>query len=199
MKRKILVTLAILIFSVAVFAENSTLNIKGGVHYPSDLEKTGFDSALTLNIGVDKYFTVGAETGFGWMKWKDKGESFSGGEVTLAETETSNLYSLPLLAVATVRLADMMDNYGFMPYVTGGAGYSWTWYRSSSFNEDFDGFTWQAMGGVEIKLGADSNLALIAEAGYRSAAITNPDDIELDMSGFIGRIGISFPLETSNF
>jgi len=198
MIKRILIVLSILIFSVAVYAEKSTLHVKAGVQYPDDPDKTGFDSAATLNIGVDKYFTLGVESGFGWVQWKDKGEKVPGGEVTFTETETTNLYSLPLLGVATIRLADMMENYGFMPYITGGAGYSWTWYRSSYLKERFDGFTWQVVGGVEIKLGSDSNLAVLLEGGYRYAPVENSDNLELDMSGFIGRAGISFPLEGSD-
>ncbi len=199
MKRKILATLAILIFSVAVFAENSTLNIKGGVQYPDATEKAGFDSALTLNIGVDKYFTVGAETGFGWIQWKDETSDIAVAKVSGVEVDKTNLYTLPLLGVATIRLADMMEDYGFMPYVTGGVGYSWTWYRHPDFKDRFDGLTWQAMVGAEIKLGADSRLSLIVEGGYRGAPVENSENVEIDMSGPVGRIGISFPLETSNF
>lgn len=55
----------------------------------------------------------------------------------------------------TIRLADMMEQYGFMPYITGGAGYSWTWYRNPAFKDRFEGFTWQALGGVQFKLGED--------------------------------------------
>jgi len=199
MKRKIFLTLTVIAFSTALFAQSTTVHIKGGVQYPSDPDKLGFDSALTLNLGLDKYFTLGAESGFGWLKWKGKSGSMNLGPVTGTLVEKSNLYSLPLLAVATVRLADMMEDYGFMPYATGGAGYSWTWLRNPDFKTKFDGFTWQVVGGIEIKLGTDSDLAFIIEAGYRNAAIENSNKIELDMSGFIGRVGISIPLVSSSY
>ncbi len=198
MKRKILVALAMLTFSVSAFAINSTLHVKGGVQYPDAPDKAGFDSAATLNIGVDKYFTIGAESGFGWVKWEDKDAALAAGNVSLTKVDKTNAYTLPLLAVATVRLADMMETYGFMPYITGGAGYSWTWYDHPEFSDRFEGFTWQVMGGLEIKLGSDSNLSFVIEGGYRDAGIENSDDYELDMSGFIGRAGVSFPLEMSS-
>ncbi|MCL1865431.1 MAG: porin family protein [Spirochaetes bacterium] len=198
MKRKIFLTLITLVFSTALFAQSTTLHIKGGVQYPKDPDKIGFDSALTFNLGLDKYFTLGAESGFGWLKWKDKNGEWASAHGGGAVVEKSNLYSLPLLAVATVRLADMMEDYGFMPYITGGAGYSWTWLRDPDFKTRFDGFTWQAVGGVEIKLGSDSNLALVIEAGYRGAAVENSNKQEFDMTGFIGRVGISIPLVSSN-
>ena len=53
----------------------------------------------------------------------------------------------------------------------------------------------RAMGGVEIKLGADSNLSFVIEAGYRSTNIKDADSYELNMSGPIARVGVSFPLE----
>lgn len=198
MKSKLLLTMFMLIFSISAFAINSTLDMKGGIQYPSAADKLGFDSALTLNLGLDKYFTFGAESGFGWVQWKDKGDKVPTGPVTLTETQTTNLYSLPLLAVATIRLADLMESSGVMPYVSVGAGYSWTWYQSDAYKERFDGFTCQALGGLQFRLGADSNLKVLIEAGYRYAPIQNEKSIELDMSGAIARVGISFPIEPAN-
>jgi len=193
MKRKLLVTLAILAFSVSAFAIDYTLDVKGGAQRPTDVKKTGFDSAAILNIGVDKYFTVGPEVGFGWINWEQKTGSVVIGNQTLTKNSEINLYSLPVLGVAKIRLADMMESYGFMPYITGGAGYSWTWYKLPSYTHRFGGFTWQAMGGVEVKLGSDSNLALLVEGGYRGAKVKH-DGLTLKMSGPVGRVGISFPL-----
>jgi len=195
MKIKLLIAFFMLTFSVSVFAINSTLDIKGGVQYPNAPGKVGLDSAATLNIGVDKYFTIGAESGFGWIQWTDKTSDVSLSKVSGAAVDKTNLYTLPLLAVATIRLADMMETYGFMPYVTGGAGYSWTWYRNPGYKDRFEGFTWQAMGGVKIKLGADSNLAVLLEGGYRYAPVQDSKNFEVKMSGPIARVGISFPIE----
>ncbi|PKL18062.1 MAG: hypothetical protein CVV49_07970 [Spirochaetae bacterium HGW-Spirochaetae-5] len=173
MKKILLAALFMFTFSVSVFALGSTLEVKGGVQYPSDLEKVGFDSAATLNIGVDKYFTFGAETGFGWLKWKDEAGDVGLGNFTVTESTTNNLYTLPLLAVARIRMADMMESNGFMPYVSGGIGYSWTWYKLPDETYRFSGLTWQGIVGVEVKLGADSNLSLIVEGGYKGATLTN--------------------------
>jgi len=194
MIRKIFLTLITLVFSTALFAQSTSVHIKGGVQYPSDPDKLGFDSALTFNLGLDKYFALGVESGFGMLQWKEKGNKVGFGGLSGAQVDKSNAYSLPLLAVATIRLADMMEDYGFMPYITGGAGYSWTWYRHPNFKDRFDGFTWQAVGGFEFKLGADSDLALVIEGGYRGAAVENSKNWELNMSGWIGRVGISIPL-----
>ena len=197
MKRILLAALFMFTFSVSVFALGSTLDVKGGIQYPSDVEKVGFDSAATLNIGVDKYFALGVESGFGWIKWEDKDSPVTAGYVTVAKVEKTNLYYLPLLAVATVRFSDFMESDGFMPYISGGAGYSWTWYRNPDFKDRFEGFTWQAVGGVAFRLGSDSNLTLVVEGGYRGADVQDKNDYALNMSGPIGRIGISFPLEVT--
>ena len=199
MKRKIFLTLAAIVFSTALFAQSTTVHVKGGMQYPSDPDKAGFDSAVTFNFGLDKYFTGGFETGFGWMKWKTKDGDWSIDDPRGKLVEKTNIYSLPLLAVATVRLGDMMETYGFMPYITGGAGYSWTWFRHPELKTKFHGFTWQAVGGVEIRFGADSELAFVIEAGYRGAALENADKWELDMSGFIARVGVSVPIVSDSF
>ena len=187
--------MAFIIAATAIYAQDSNFTIKAGAAYPDAPDKVGFDSAAAFNLGVDKYFTLGVEAGFGWVKWKETGDSSQVGGATLNDVDKTNLYSLPLLATATVRLADMMDNYGIMPYLTGGAGYSWTWFRHDELeNKKFHGFTWQVMGGAAFKLGSDSDLQFILEAGYRGAEVENSDNLELDMSGFAARAGVSFPL-----
>jgi outer membrane protein W len=189
-----IITIAFIVAATAIYAQDSNFTVKAGAAYPDAPDKVGFDSAAAFNLGVDKYFTLGVESGFGWVKWKESGNSTDLGNLNVTSVEKTNLYSVPLLATATVRLADMMENYGVMPYITGGAGYSWTWFRHPDFKETFHGFTWQVMGGAAFKLGSDSDLQFVLEAGYRGAAIENADSFELDMSGFAARAGVSFPL-----
>lgn len=97
----------------------------------------------------------------------------------------------------------MKEQYGFMPYVTGGAGYSWAKFDNpdlpAGFDDTFGGFTWQVVGGVSILLGADSNMMLIIEGGWRSAELENSDNVLLDMSGAIVRAGVSFPITSSDY
>lgn len=189
-----IITMAFIVAATALYAQDSNFTVKAGASYPDAPDKVGFDSAAAFNLGVDKYFTLGVESGFGWVKWKESGNSTDLGNLNITSVEKTNLYSVPLLATATVRLADMMENYGVMPYITGGAGYSWTWFRHPDIKETFHGFTWQVMGGAAFRLGSDSDLQFVLEAGYRGAAIENSDSFELDMSGFAARAGVSFPL-----
>lgn len=192
-----IITVTFIVAATALYAQDSNITIKGGASYPDAPDKVGFDSAVAFNLGVDKYFTLGAESGFGWINWKQSGDdvqNLGGSGASITKVEKTNLYSVPLLATATIRLADMMENSGVMPYITGGAGYSWTWYRHPEYKETFHGFTWQVMAGAAFRLGSDSDLQFVIEAGYRGAAVENADSYELDMSGFAARAGVSFPL-----
>lgn len=201
--KRLTLTFVIVATATMLFAEDSNINFKVGAQWPDAPDKTGLDTAIAFNYGADKYFTIGAEAGFGWVKWKDEGASTEIDGVPLTSVDKTNIYSFPLLAVATVRLADMQEQYGFMPYISGGAGYSWAVFDNpdldDSFDDTFGGFTWQVLGGVAIKLGADSNMQFIIEAGWRSAEVENSDDLMLDMSGFIAHAGVSFPIQLSSY
>jgi opacity protein-like surface antigen len=201
--KKLTLVFAFILASTFAFAEESNINFKVGAQFPDAPDKTGFDSAISFNFGADKYFTIGVEAGFGWVKWKDSGAATEIDGVPLQEVDKTNLYSFPLLAVATIRLADMKEQYGFMPYVTGGAGYSWTIFDNPDLPDEFDktfsGFTWQVVGGVSFLLGSGSNMMFIVEAGWRSAEVDNSNNLQLDMSGPIVRAGVSFPLELSSY
>lgn len=197
--KRLALTFVIAATATVLFAEDSNVNFKVGAQFPDAPNKAGLDTALSFNYGADKYFTIGAEFGFGWVKWKEEGETTEAKEVQLTSVDKTNIYSFPLLAVATVRLADMKEQYGFMPYLTGGAGYSWSILDNpdlpDEFDNTFDGFTWQVVGGCAILLGSDSNMTLTLEAGWRGADIENSDSWQLDMSGIIARAGVTFPLE----
>ena len=196
-------TLLIVSIATALFAQDSNINFKVGAQWPDAPNKTGLDTAISVNYGADKYFTIGAEGGFGWVKWKDEGASTEIDGVALSSVDKTNIYSFPLLAVATIRLADMQEQYGFMPFVTGGAGWSWAKLDNpdlpDGFDDSFHGFTWQVVGGLNIRLGSDSNMTLTLEGGWRSAELENSDSILLDMSGAIVRAGVSFPIGYSDY
>jgi opacity protein-like surface antigen len=201
--KRLALTLVIAATATALFAEGSNINFKVGAQFPDAPNKAGLDTAISVNYGADKYFTIGAEGGFGWVKYKDEGDSTKIDDVEFTSVDKTNIYSFPLLAVATIRLADMMDQQGFMPFVTGGVGWSWAKFDNpdmpSAFDDTFTGFTWQVVGGVNIRLGSDSNMTLILEGGWRSAELENSDDIMLDMSGFICHAGVSFPIGYSDY
>lgn len=196
---KTVLTLMLIISGAALFAQQSSIDFKVGAGYPDAPDKVGLDSAITFNLGLDKYFTIGAEAGFDWVKWEDKDASQRFGSVTLTQVEKANAYSFPVLGIATIRFADALVSYGFMPFISGGAGYSWTRYDHPDFEDTFHGFTWQASGGIFFSPGEGSSINVILEAGYRGAGIENSDNYELDMSGVFGRLGVSFPVGSSDY
>lgn len=187
-------TAMLLAFTTAVFAQTSSIDLKVGAGYPDAPSKVGFDSAIDLNLGLDKYFNLGLEAGFGWIQWEDNEFAQDAGNMTLTKVEKANLYSFPLLAVASIRFADVESDYGFLPFISGGAGYSWTTYDHPEFSDTFSGFTWQVSAGTVFSPGEGSAMNVILEIGYRGADIENEDSFQLDMSGVFGRIGVSFPL-----
>ncbi len=200
---RLTLTLVIAAMATALFAQESNINLKLGGQYPDAPNKAGFDSAIDFNFGADKYFTIGAEAGFGWVKWKNEGDSTKIDNVQLTSVDKTNIYSFPLLAVATIRLADMKEQYGFMPYLSGGAGYSWVKFDNpdmpTGFDKTFTGFTWQVLGGISFSPGSDSNMMVLIEGGWRSQDVENKDKLQLKMSGPVAHIGVSFPIGGSDY
>ena len=192
-----IVTAMLLAFSTAVFAQTSTIDLKVGAGYPDAPSKVGLDSAIAINFGLDKYFNLGVEGGFDWIQWEDNDFATKIGPLGLTKVEKANLYSFPLLAVAQIRFADVESDYGFLPFLAGGAGYSWTVYNHPEFSDTFSGFTWQVSAGTVFSPGEGSIMKVMLEIGYRGASIENEDSYQLDMSGVFGRIGVSFPLTAS--
>ncbi|HQO39499.1 MAG TPA: outer membrane beta-barrel protein [Spirochaetota bacterium] len=189
-----IVTAMLLAFSTALFAQASSIDLKAGIGYPDAPSKVGFDGAVAVNFGLDKYFNLGVEGGFGWIQWEDKDASVNYPNLNITQVEKANLYSFPLLAVAQIRFADVESDYGFLPFLAGGAGYSWTVYDHPDVSETFSGFTWQVSAGTVFSPGEGSAMKVMLEIGYRGADIENEDSYQLDMSGVFGRIGVSFPI-----
>jgi len=192
----LLVIITILISVSILNAAESNIDLKGGIAYPDAPNKVGFDSAVSFNLGLDKYFALGLETGFQWVKWEESNGTTQLGNLVLTQNLNSNVYSVPLLLNARVRFAQLKEDYGMAPYLAAGAGYSWTFADLNGNSETFHGFTWQTMIGTSIQFADDSNIELIVEAGYRGTDITSTisgTEYTLDMSGFVAHIGVRFP------
>lgn len=186
-------SIMLLISASFIYAAESNFDIKAGISYPSGPEKVGLDSSISFNIGLDKFFALGIEGGFNWVSWEETSGSIEYGPVPLTQTEKINAYSLPVLLNARLRY-DIRDQYGILPFIAAGAGYSWTFFRMTDSNRDFSGFTWQVMGGIAFRLGEGSNMELLIEAGYRGAKVSDENDYELNMSGFVAHAGVRFPI-----
>ena len=149
--------------------------------------------------------------GFTWFNW-DKGLGIykKDGNLTSELKTTVNGYMFPILAGAKIKIADAKESIGIVPYLTVGACYTWMNYSWSTPAYDttdtvsvhvekqsgsslYKGFTWIALAGFNYQF-PDTNMALVVEAGYRGAKLKDEDDFELDMSGIVANIGLSFAI-----
>ena len=173
-----------------------------GASYPKAPEAVGFDSSVFVDFGLNQFFAVGLESGFGWIR-RSSGDKVEWDGASVQLTESLNFYSIPLLATVTVFIPVSEYGSGVLPYISGGAGYSWTTYSGNGMHEVFHGFTYQAVVGANIDLGSGGNgMAVFIEAGYRGTMIEaqiERQNLELDMSGFFGKVGVSFPLVAGNW
>ena len=190
MKKKIFLVMAALIFSSALYAVD--LDLKAGAMHPTSPNKFGLDTALAFNYDLSPNFLIGAETGFGWVNWSGTGTGNDYGiHPTLYPAHSANLYYVPLLLTLTAE-AQLSE---VIPYISGGIGYGWAWYRASGANDSFNNYTWQILGGLKWKFKAP--VLLITEMGFRSAETKNSDKEIMSMTGWFGRIGVCIPFKSS--
>ena len=181
---------------------SADFNLRLGIQYPhEDIKRVGFDTAIGFNYWINPFFAPGIETGFGWISKSystgDKlpAKGVSGG---LTRSDDLNIFSLPVLAKLTIGLGTLKETSGILPYISGGAGYSWQFYRFPGQNDTYHGFTWEVLAGVSFDLGeAARGMEVLVEAGYRGTMTENGRDYELNMSGLICHLGVSFPLNLS--
>ena len=192
MKKKIFLTMAALMVSSALFAVE--LDLKGGAAHPTSPNKFGLDAALAFNFDLNQYFLIGVETGGTWVSWSGMGTGYGyyDANPTFYPSRSANVYYIPALLTLTaeVQMAEVI------PYISGGVGYGWAWYRGYDINDDkvkksFSGFTWQILGGLKWKF--KSSVLFITEMGFRRARTDNSDKMILDMTGWMGRVGVCIP------
>jgi hypothetical protein len=181
-------------------------------------DKAGFDAGIAYPLSVEKFFAFVPEINFNWINFdqcvKDSGgncrTAIVGGQ-TGTLTETRNHFTLPLLL--NVRLLVPMgseDTPAVQPYVTVGAGYGWSFYKSETpaytdsngsrpaktENSSASGFMYQAMLGLSFNLGmlsegSASATSLLIEAGYRGGQLES-SGFKFEMNGYVIRAGASF-------
>jgi len=206
MKKLILIASAVLLFAVSASAQNVDVGFGLGGSYPKAPDTVSFDSKLFVNVGINKFFAVGLETGFGWIK-RSAGDDMNFNGATIQAVSSTNFYSFPILLTATVFFPVGDYESPLKPYVSGGAGYSVTNYAPSGNNYFFHGFTWQAAIGLNYNLGSEANnMSVFIEGGYRGTMLERDMDLgagsvtaELDMSGPFVKAGVSFPISASNY
>jgi len=209
MKKLILVfASAVMFFAISASAQSVNAGFGLGGSYPKAPDSIGFDSEVFVDVGLNKFFAVGLESGFGWIK-KSSGKDIDFGSKAppITSNDSINYYSIPLLLTATVYFPVGDYESALKPYISGGAGYSWTTFSASGVfnqkNTTFHGFTWQALIGIDYNLGSDANnMSVFLEGGYRGTMLerkVNPyGTLELDMSGAFVKAGVSFPIVAAN-
>ena len=192
MKKKIFLVIAAIMCSSALFAFD--LDFKGGVMHPTSPNKFGLDTAVAANFILNQNFLFGVETGFGWVNWSGIDQANDNPAVIrpdLYPSHAANLYYLPILATFTAQ-ANMAE---VIPYLSFGLGYAWDWYREKDNNDSFNSYTWQILGGIKWKF--KTRVLLITEMGFRSAQTESNHKI-MDMTGWIGRVGVCVPFNFSS-
>ena len=195
MKKFIITALFIFAFTAGLFAQHANIALKAGVAYPETPESIGFDSALSIEVVINKYFGLGVESGFQWISQDASSGDSPVGDVPLTESMTIDYMSVPVLGYAKVF---MQASPSVFPYIAAGAGYQWTGYSDSDNDWGFNGFIYQGMIGCMFNLGADANdMSIVIEAGWRGTKLERDFDsvnktLELKMSGPFVRFGVSF-------
>jgi len=206
-KITLLVSSVFILFAVSgAHAQGFEFGLAVGASYPEAPEKVGFDSAVRFNFKANKLFSIGVESGFGWVNSEKKENDFlDTGDVTFSAVRSVNFYSVPVLGAVTLNFP--FGEYSPMSvFVSGGAGYSWTFYRGQE-NHTFAGFTWQALVGVAYTYDDEfSSMKIFGEIGYRGTSLRSDVEIlgktkqlDLAMSAPFVRIGVAFPLGDTEY
>jgi hypothetical protein len=189
--KKLFLVMAALIFSSALYAVD--LDLKAGAMHPTSPNKFGLDTAVAFNYDLNQYFLIGLTSGFGWVNWGGMGlgnDQFNN-QNTLYPSHNANLYYVPALATLTVQV----QLTEVIPYLSGGIGWGWAWYRETGNNDHFNNYTWQLLGGIKWKF--KSSVLFITEMGFRSNEAKNSNNEILSMTGWMGRIGVCIPFSSS--
>ena len=197
-KFTLLLSSIFIIFAVVgAIAQVPEIGVGLGASYPDAPGKVGFDSAVKFDYKLNKLFAVGIESGFGWVNWEQKLISGYIGTppIPTYKVTNTNLYSVPVLAGVTLNIP-----FGDSPvsiFVSGKAGYSWTFY-SGEESSTYRGFTWQALAGLAYAFDEEYNrMKLFGEIGYRGTSVKSKGE-EIEMSAPFARIGVAFPLGYSD-
>lgn len=216
MKLKTIALVSALSFAGSAAFAAGGFEIKAGVgSVKAAGDKIGFDAGLAYSMKVERFFAVTPELGFNWINFDQCAgttcQTVQIGGTTGTLTETRNHFTLPL--IMNLRFLIPMgseDTPVFQPFVSAGAGYAWTFFKSevpaysvggvsqaaTTTNYDAGGLAYQMMVGGLINLGmiADgsaSSTNILVEAGYRGIEVER-SGIKTNMSGFIARVGAAF-------
>ncbi|HOO71391.1 MAG TPA: outer membrane beta-barrel protein [Spirochaetota bacterium] len=200
MKKAVLAVLVVLC-SISAFAgdlHESFFDLKAGIGYYNvgnySPESAALDSSFAFTLGLDKFFSLGFETGLLWTRWDayDPGAVKSGLQPG-DKKKNSDVLCLPLMANAVVHY-DLREKYHVMPYISAGAGYSWAFLLQPDERANYGGFTFEVLAGTSIRPKKNYYAEILVEAGYRGSSLSSREAYKLDLSGFVFRTGVRFSL-----
>jgi opacity protein-like surface antigen len=196
----------ILAYAGSAFAQSTYFDVKGGGAYAKDPKKLGFNANVSLGTDLNPYFMIFAKPGFSWFKW-DQGLGIyqTVGPVTSELKSSVNAYAFPVLGGAKVKFVDMKESMGIVPYISAAVGYTWmkydyevpaySTYAAEKVSNTFKGLTWEVLAGLDYQF-EGTNMSMGVEAGYRGMKLKK-GNYEVDMSGFLANVGVSFALDDS--
>ncbi|HEY1407239.1 MAG TPA: outer membrane beta-barrel protein [Spirochaetota bacterium] len=207
MKRIYLSIVVLLCSSSAVFAfgeqKNIDVKITGG--YASYPDRPGFGMTADYQWVLDPFFSTGLETGFFWVSWKENRGKALVGQSNANLKATTNAFSIPVLAIAQVRLQNIKEKLNILPYATIGLGYSFmpisysdpsytdsngTEHRSQKLNQLYHGFTWELIAGAAYSP-VGSKIDFFGEFGYIGSNLSR-GNLDIDMSRYVISAGVRF-------
>jgi hypothetical protein len=186
-----------------VLSQHTIIEIKGGALFPADSE-TGFIVGLSGGRMVDENigWSIGAD--YYWRTYtKESTVNIETGPTTqetiVIESENATKM-LPLLAKLSY-LTQIGSNLDVR--ISGGLGYAFLWNKEANYqldvesSDNFSGFAWEIGAGVSIPISRAADF--YGELNYFSSTPSKdegetpeglPKRTEIDMSGFLFRIGI---------
>ncbi len=210
-----IVLILVMAFTAAeAFAADTGIDGTLGTAYSTDPAKFGMDLSLQHNWLLDPFFVMGFESGLYWVQWSRKvGEDEITQDVQGDLKADTNAFYIPLMVDAQVRLPNLKKALFVTPYINIGLGYplmimhfsqpayedtGGKEYPEENKTKFFSGFAWQLVLGAGYKPSDQSKVEFLGEVGYRNAQLKNTDNIEIDMSGFMVRIGVRYPFGGSS-
>lgn len=180
--------------NVFVNPSDSELIIKLGGGYAKDPGKFGLDISANYIYNLDPFFVFGVEADFFWVSWDSKLEDVNaGGSANGSLKAETDLYTFPVFFNAQLRLPMIKQKTGIEPFITVGLGWCFMILDYSSEVESdtdfYSGFAWQILLSGSYKISSRSAVEFVGDIGYRSLQ-PDKDNVEIDMSGFIARLGV---------
>jgi hypothetical protein len=186
------------------YAQEKFVEFQGGVLIPNDA-KTGFIGGVSFGRMIDQSVGWGIELNY-YRKSYSKESTYQlpgEGQVepVIVTTEFEN--ATTMLPVYLKLMLNTQIAPGLDLRLAGGAGYEFMWNSVTDHKQDIDeshfytGFTWLAGAGLSMPISMSTDIYL--EANYHSGSPSRdattpveglPARTEVDMSGFIIRLGI---------